>query len=72
MACGYGAAFFGYFPADVCPKGHAYYTQETWRALDAIFIAAGLWGKPPPRTWPPRKSRLGAPAPARRRAGKRS
>jgi hypothetical protein len=56
----YGAAFLGYFPADVCPKGHAYLTGESGQAIEAITIASGLWGKAPPRVWPPRKSRLGA------------
>lgn len=56
----YGAAFLGYYPAEVCPRGHTYLTQESSRAIEAISIASGLWGKAPPRVWPPRKSRLAA------------
>lgn len=56
----YGAAFLGYYPAEVCPRGHTYLTQESSRAIEAISIASGLWGRPPPRVWPRRKSRLSA------------
>lgn len=63
----YGAAFLGYFPADVCPKGHAYLTGESGQAIEAITIASGLWGKAPPRVWPPRKGRLGTTSSRRRR-----
>lgn len=56
----YGAAFLGYYPADLCPKGHAYLTEESSDAIEALSKASGLWGKPPPRRWPLRKSRLGS------------
>ncbi len=63
----YGVAFLGYFSADVCPRGHTYLTEESGDAIEAISIASGLWGRPPPRVWPPRRSRLAARSPRNRR-----
>jgi hypothetical protein len=60
VRCDNGGALLGYFPADVCPRGHTYWTDESWRALDAISNAAGLNGTPPSKVRPPRKSRLAA------------
>ena len=68
----YGAAFLGYFPADVCPRGHAFFTAESSDALEAISQAAGLWGKPPPRVWPRPRGRLGAKVPRRPKSATKS
>ena len=34
--------FFGYFPADVCRKGHDFLTGESDRAIEAIAAARGV------------------------------
>lgn len=34
----------GYYPADVCDRGHRFLTQESSRAIDATLKRRGLWG----------------------------
>jgi hypothetical protein len=36
--------FFGYFPADVCKKGHDFLTEESSQAIEEIAKALGLFG----------------------------
>ena len=36
---------FGYFPADVCRKGHDYFPEESTAAIEAEAKALGLWGR---------------------------
>jgi hypothetical protein len=45
--------FFGYFPADVCARGHDFLTDESSVAIEKVAKALGLFG---PRK-APRKSR---------------
>ena len=36
--------FFGYFPADVCAKGHDFLTEESSQAIEEIAKGLGLFG----------------------------
>lgn len=37
--------FLGFFPADVCQRGHTYLTQESSRAIDEVAKRTGLWAR---------------------------
>jgi hypothetical protein len=37
---------FGYFPADVCEKGHDFLTNESDIAIEKMARGLGLMGKP--------------------------
>jgi len=36
--------FFGYFPADVCAKGHDFLTEESSESIEKAAVAMGLFG----------------------------
>lgn len=38
---------FGYFPADICERGHDWLTEEAAQNVDAIAKARGLFGVRP-------------------------
>jgi hypothetical protein len=40
----YGGQFFGYFPADVCARGHEFLTDESDEAIEQMAKKMGLFG----------------------------
>lgn len=44
--------FFGYFPTDVCSKGHDFLTEESSLAIEKTAIALGLFGSERSRSRP--------------------
>jgi hypothetical protein len=51
--------FFGYFPADVCSKGHDFLTEESSLAIEKTAIALGLFGSERSRSRPKAASEAG-------------
>jgi len=51
----------GYFPADVCSKGHEYFTEESGAAIQAAAKVRGAWGRRQKRAENQRASRGKSP-----------
>jgi len=63
----YKGRLFGYFPADVCRKGHDFLTDESDRAIEFLANKLGPFGKRPAQRngSGPKKQVHGRPRPSR-------